>query len=192
MAKATLDEIADRAGVSKGTIYLYFPNKEELFRQSIRGALSSSNPAGRQTAPTTATRQLLDTLARQWDFLNSDTALTVSHLVNAEQREFPELAELYAAEVIVRFVEELEEIIERGIEQGEFGGLDPAVAARMLTALTTQSASWSNGGVAALGGNTSSPVLGEVTEFFLRAMAPEDAAFAQADGATARRGSLNN
>ena len=42
LAGARLEDIAKRAGVSKGTIYLYFANKEELFREMIRGTLSES------------------------------------------------------------------------------------------------------------------------------------------------------
>ena len=191
VANATLDEIAERAGVSKGTIYLYFPNKEELFRQTIREALSSNVGETRREGFASATRQLLDTVESYWQFLNSDTMVTVNRLVSAEQSRFPELAELYASRVVVRFKEELQVIIERGIEEGEFGETDPGSSARMLAALIIQNASWANIGIPALG-KSSTKVLREVTEFFLRAVAPEDAAFAQADGAPADRRGLNN
>ena len=191
VAATTLDQIADRAGVSTGTIYLYFSNKEELFRQTIRDALSS-NVRDEPEAGTTATRQLLDTVGFYWDFLNSETAVTVNRLVSAEQLKFPELAELYAAEVVVRLEEQLRVIIQRGIAGGEFFETDPAVTSRMLTALTVQNASWVNGGVVSLAGKSSKKVLRELTEFVIRSLAPEDAAFAQADGAPAGRGGLNN
>lgn len=192
VGKATLDEIAERAGVSKGTIYLYFPTKEELFRQTIRDALSSSIDETDPAAHTTATRQLLDAVARHWKFLNSETAATVNRLVSAEQSQFPELAELYATNVVIRFEGELRQIIDRGINAGEFRETDPAVAARMFTALTMQRASWANGGFVALGGESSEAVLSDLTEFCLRAIAPDEAAFAQADGAPVPRRGLNN
>ena len=191
VAKATVDEIAERAGVSKGTIYLYFPTKEELFRQCIREALSSTIDVAVPTATGTAIRQLDDTVSRYWEFLNSETGITVNRLVNAEQARFPELAELYAREVLVRFNGTVAVIIQRGIEDGEFREMDPAVAARMLSAMVVQNANWANAGAETVG-RSAEKVRSEVTEFFLRAMAPEDAAFAQADGAPAYRGGLNN
>ncbi len=193
MANARLDEIADRAGVSKGTIYLYFPNKEELFRQAIRHALAPIGAARHPPAPGTATRQLLDTLSKQWQFLTSPTALTVNRLVNAEQWQFPDLAELYAHQVVSRFGEELSRIIRRGVDAGEFRELDPPVAARMLTALAMQSAIWrETGGAPSLAGKSSEVVLGELTEFYLQAIVPTEAAFPQADGAPDLRGALNS
>lgn len=192
LAKATVDEIAERAGVSKGTIYLYFATKEELFRQSIREALNSTIDEAVPVGSATAIRQLNDTITRYWRFLNSETGITVHRLVNAEQSHFPELAELYAREVVVRLNEKVAVIIQRGIEAGEFRDTDPAVSARMLAALIVQSAAWANGGVEILAGEGAEKIPGEVTEFFLRAMAPEDTAFAQADGAPAYRGGLNN
>jgi hypothetical protein len=117
--------------------------------------------------------------------------VAVNRLVTAEQAHFPELAELYATEVVVRFREELRLIIQRGIEDGEFRETDPGASSRMLAALTVQNASWANGGVAALA-KSSTRALRELTEFFLRAMAPDEAAFAQADGAPSDRRGLNN
>ena len=102
------------------------------------------------------------------------------------------MAELYATEVLVRFNEALAVIIKRGVEGGEFRETDPAVAARMLSAMIVQSAAWANGGVEILAAQSAEKTPSEVTEFFLRAVAPEEAAFAQADGAPAYRGGLNN
>jgi len=187
----TLDEIADRAGVSKGTIYLYFPNKEELFRETVRQALTPPGATDQQaTAPTSATRQLLDTLSRQWQFLTSPLAVTVRRLVNAEQWQFPELAELYDREVVTQFGDRLGPIIRRGIENGEFRDVDPNVAARMLNAIVIQSATWS--AASALARGNSGTVFRELTEFYLQAIAPTEAAFPQADGAPNLRAALNN
>ena len=178
--------------MSKGTIYLYFPNKEELFRQTIRDALSSSISHPNAAAENTPTRQLIATVARYWQFLNSETVVSVNRLVSAEQAQFPELAELYATEVVLRLEDEVREAIERGIEEGEFRETDPGVAARMLSAITIQRAAWANGGVVAFGRERGEAILKEIGDFVLRALAPEDAAFAQADGAPTRRGALNN
>src|SRR6476661_6429774 len=50
LAKARLQDIAARAGVSKGTIYLYFPNKEELFREVVRHTAVAAIETGERTA----------------------------------------------------------------------------------------------------------------------------------------------
>src|SRR5437867_1171916 len=50
LAAARLEDIAKRAGLSKGTIYLYFPNKEELFREVIRQTVVSRIEAGERQA----------------------------------------------------------------------------------------------------------------------------------------------
>lgn len=187
----TLDEIADRAGVSKGTIYLYFPNKEELFRETVRQALTPPGATDQEaTAPASATRQLLDTLSRQWQFLTSPLAVTVRRLVNAEQWQFPELAELYDREVVTQFGGQLGPIIRRGIENGEFRDVDPKIAARMLNAIVIQSATWS--AASALARGNSGTVFRELTEFYLQAIAPTEAAFPQADGAPNLRAAPNN
>jgi AcrR family transcriptional regulator len=184
LAGATLDQVAGRAGVSKGTIYLYFPNKEELFRHAISQALTPVQPNQDRLPSGSPTRQLLDTISQQWQFLTSPAAASVSRLVQAEKWRFPELAELYRIEVVSRFSEQLAAIIGRGIEMGEFRQLDPAVAARMLTALAIQSALWYELGEArAMTGKSSEAVLRELTEFYLQAIAPPDNAFPQADGA---------
>ncbi len=193
VANTTLDEIADRAGVSKGTIYLYFPNKEALFRETVRHALSPVAGAEPEVpAPSSATRQLTAALSRQWQILASPLAMTARRLVSAEQWQFPELAQLYDREVVARFTDQLAPIIQLGIEDGEFRVLDPKVAARMLTALTIQTAAWRETGAASLARRSSDAVLRELVEFYLQAIAPTEAAFPQADGAPSLRPALNN
>jgi AcrR family transcriptional regulator len=184
VAAATLDQIAHRAGVSKGTIYLYFATKEDVFRQAIRQALAPLQASQDLAVPGSPSRQLLDTISRQWAFLTSPIALTVHRLVHAEQWQFPELAELYAREVVSRFGEETGPIIRRGIQAGEFREVDPALAARMLTALAIQNALWwETEGSTSLTNKSSEAVLRELTDFYLQAIALRDAAFPQADGA---------
>lgn len=184
VAATTLDQIADRAGVSKGTIYLYFASKEELFRQAISYALTPLEANPPQPAPGSPTRQLLDTISRQWVFLTSPDTVTVSRLVQAEHWQFPELAELYATEVVSRFVGQLTPIIRRGVNTGEFRVLDPLVAARMLVGLTIYNALWpATGAASAPSRKNSTEVLRELTEFYLQAVAVSNNAFPQADGA---------
>ncbi|HEY4735009.1 MAG TPA: TetR/AcrR family transcriptional regulator, partial [Gemmatimonadaceae bacterium] len=70
MAKSRLQDIAARAGVSKGTIYLYFPNKEELFREMIRQTAVANIALGEQvTGQGTPTQQLYAAMRGYWDFV---------------------------------------------------------------------------------------------------------------------------
>lgn len=184
VARSTLDEIADRAGVSKGTIYLYFPSKEELFRRTVKSVLASAGASPDTLGPTSATRQLLDTVDRHWRFLTSADTTIVSRLVSAERWQFPELAKLYAEEVVSKLVEELTPVIRRGSAEGEFREVEPGHAARMLTALVVHSALWRvNGEPGSMDENSRGAVLRELTDFYLQAIAPAEGAFPQADGA---------
>ena len=184
MANATLDEIAQRAGVSKGTIYLYFPNKHELFRQTIRHALMPSGGENRAPATGSAGRQLLATINDQWEFLTSEPAVAATRLLAAEQWQFPDLVALYTREVVAPFTDDVARILQAGVRSGEFRDLEPPVAARMLAALAIQSASWrTSGGGPWSAGQGSGEVLRELTQFYFQAIAPLDSAFPQADGA---------
>lgn len=181
---ATLDEIGERAGVSKGTIYLYFANKEELFRQTIRNALASASVPVDRPRVGSIRRQLGDTIATQWWLLTREPAVTAIRLLTSEQWQYPDLAELYRTDVITRFTEGVAAILEAGAASGEFRSLDPGAAARMLAALVVQSAGWrASGGGPVAADQTSEDVLRELIEFYFQAVSPLDSAFPQADGA---------
>src|SRR6476661_1194829 len=70
LSNARLQDIAQRAGVSKGTIYLYFPNKEELFREMIRQtAVAAIVRAEESLAHGTPSEQLLAFMKGYWQFV---------------------------------------------------------------------------------------------------------------------------
>src|SRR5258705_2826234 len=72
LANARLQDIANRAGVSKGTIYLYFPNKEELFREMIRETAVAAIEKGERTTTTgSPTEQLIAAMRAYWVFVRS-------------------------------------------------------------------------------------------------------------------------
>jgi AcrR family transcriptional regulator len=143
LAGARLEDIAKRAGVSKGTIYLYFPNKEALFREVVRAKIIGrieTAEAQRDEGP--AIEQLRTCMRSFWDFVRSPTFATVYQLVHGELHQFPDLAEFYAREVILRSNALLQRIVRRGIERGEFRPVEPGAAARMLTAMLMSHAVW--------------------------------------------------
>src|ERR1700693_5774895 len=186
LANARLQDIAERAGVSKGTIYLYFPNKEELFREMVRqtavARIERAEPAGVSGTPG---NQLLAFMRGYWAFVRSPVFITIYRLVLGELHQFPDLAKFYADEVVARGQKLIGGLIRRGIDAGEFRDIDPMVAARMVVALIVMNGIWrdEHTGVPLLAHKSDDEVFNELAQFYLHAIAPSDGAFAQADGA---------
>lgn len=145
---ARLDEIARRAGVSKGTIYLYFASKEELFRAVVEAKVISVIEAAEQDAQRRASEELsgADDLRRymtmQWDHLRSRTYLAMYRLVHSELHHFPDLMRFYGNEVVERSLRLTASIIGRGIARGEFVDADPLVTARLVASMLLTHALW--------------------------------------------------
>ena len=143
LANARLDDIAKRAGLAKGTIYLYFPNKEELFRAVVRSTLVAVIERAELLAPDMSVAQQLEGLMRtHWAFLRSSTFERMYRLVIGELHDFPELARFYSEEVILRGCRLLTSVIRRGVEAGEFRSADPEASARMILAAGVSHAIW--------------------------------------------------
>ena len=186
LANARLQDIAARAGVSKGTIYLYFPNKEELFREVIRQTAVAAIESGEKTlGQGTPTQQLCAAMRGYWKFVRSPEFGTIHRLVLGELHQFPDLAQFYADEVVARGLRLLGGIIRRGVESGDFRDIDPATAARMLVALTVMNGIWSDQrtGVPLLCHKKDEEVFQELATFYLHSVASSERASAQADGA---------
>jgi AcrR family transcriptional regulator len=186
LANARLDDIASRAGVSKGTIYLYFENKEALFREVIREtAIAAIERAEQRPAIGAPTEQLSFLMQRYWEFVRSPAFATIHRLVIGELHQFPDLAKFYAEEVIARGMQLLTGTLRRGIATGEFRDMDPTAAARMFVALFVMNGVWCDKRecLPVLEGRPDDQVLTEIVDFYLNAVRPTGAAFAQADGA---------
>jgi len=134
-AAARLEEIAARAGVSKGTIYLYFESKEAVFRALIQDRLASRVGGMADMLPgyTGSSAELLADLIRTFGAVMSTSDLVVlPKMVVAEAGNFPELARVYREEVINRGLALIGDIIERGIKRGEFRNISRTHAARLV------------------------------------------------------------
>jgi AcrR family transcriptional regulator len=121
------EEVAARAGVSKGTLYLYFPSKEELLKAVIRDQLSSQIAAGAARAQGfggSAGELLLEVLTEWWSSVYDSNASGVFKLVITEVRNFPDIAEFYVREVIEPGKQVIGSIVQQGIESGEFRPVD--------------------------------------------------------------------
>ena len=143
LAGARLDDIARRAGVSKGTIYLYFANKEELFREVVRAiVVDRLRQAADQGGSTNPVEDLKRYLRAHWEFVRSPEFQTIYKLVTGELHNFPDLAEFYGREVIMPATQILAGLIRRGIERGDFRAVDPILAARFLSSTSITQSNW--------------------------------------------------
>ena len=136
-AATRLDDVAARAGVSKGTLYLYFESKEALFKAVIEEAivplLASAEDviANDQGTSIDLLRRLLN---GWWEQIGATRLAGVPKLIIAEARNFPAVAQYYHDAVIVRGRALLRTLLQRGIERGEFRALDLETAIDVIYA----------------------------------------------------------
>lgn len=121
-AATRLDDVAERAGIAKGTIYLYFASKEELFAAVVRQAIlphfeTIEALAEREGSAEEILRLQLQTI---YSKLVSTEVRYIPRLIIGEGTRFPELAEFYYREIISRCHRTLREVIKRGVASGEF------------------------------------------------------------------------
>jgi AcrR family transcriptional regulator len=126
------EEVAARAGVSKGTLFLYFPSKEELFKAVVRENISGRFEGWRQDIEQfegSTADMLRHCLRIWWDRVGSTKASGITKLMIGEARNFPELAAFYQDEVIKPVQGLIRKILQRGADRGEFhvADLDYAV-----------------------------------------------------------------
>lgn len=117
------EQVAARAGVSKGTLYLYFQSKEELFKAVVRSNISALIAEGQAVADSFdgSSAQLLRLLMQTWWQRVGDTrAGGICKIVITEARNFPELARFYVDEVMRPAQRLVRQALARGIERGEF------------------------------------------------------------------------
>jgi AcrR family transcriptional regulator len=125
-AATRLEDVAARAGVSKGTLYLYFPGKEELFEAVVRARLLPNLErleallASFEGPSAALLERLLLTMA---EVVGSQLG-AIPKLVIAEAGNFPELARFYLNEVVRRGLRLIGAILRRGIARGEFRAVD--------------------------------------------------------------------
>jgi len=136
-AATRLDDVAAKAGITKGTIYLYFDSKQALFealaRQSV-GAQIEQIKAQLAAFPGSTPELLRLVLSTMGHFITTSDRVVLPRLVLAEAANFPKLAEFWRREVIDSGIGLMSGIIRRGIERGEFCEIEPQHAARLCVA----------------------------------------------------------
>ncbi len=136
-AATRVDEVARRAGVSKGTLFLYFPSKEELFKAVVR-----ENISGRFAEWDAEIDQFVGSshemlhycLHSWWERIGATKASGIPKLMMSEAHNFPELALFYQNEVMLPGTALIERILRRGIDRGEFRAMDLRYGVLMVMA----------------------------------------------------------
>ena len=134
-ASTRSEEVARRAGVSKGTLYLYYPSKEELLKAVITHYLSSKIAATTEALRDvrgSMTSVLREVLVAWWQQVYTSPACGTFKLVITEVRNFPELAAFYAREVVEPGHALVGRLLQRGIDSGEFRPVDVGSAVHSL------------------------------------------------------------
>jgi len=140
-----MDDIAARAGVTKGTIYLYFDSKEAVFKALVRdtiGRMLFSTVENARSFEGSATELLRNMLRSISDVVANSDNVVLPKIILAEAGNFPELARFYREEIIEHGLNFLMSIIARGIKAGEFRPVPPEHAARLCMAPVLLAALW--------------------------------------------------
>jgi AcrR family transcriptional regulator len=147
-AATRLEDVAARAGISKGTLYLYFANKEELFKAVVREALVArlvefQGQIGKFQGSSADLLRLV--FKTWWERIGSTRISGIPKLILSEARNFPEIARFYVEEVVRPGRETLAAVIRRGIGRGEFrGDVDVEASVHLLAAPMLMITLWKN------------------------------------------------
>ncbi|KRA42130.1 TetR/AcrR family transcriptional regulator [Devosia sp. Root635] len=134
-AAAKVDDIARQAGVSKGTVYLYFPSKEALLEGIVQRAVS---PIADRAAPDMAQFEgdprvpITRLLHMLCGVLTQADTIAIPKLILREVMNFPAIAEMYRRNVLDKVVPVLTGLIARGIAQGYLRPVDPELTIRSV------------------------------------------------------------
>ncbi len=132
-----LEDIAKRAGCTKGTIFLYYESKAELFKAVIRDVMLPLIQEGEQLveAHGGTCRELLEKLLRlRWERAQASRMSALAKLLFAETNKYPELARFYHEEIHLKSQAVLQRAFELGVRCGEFRALGAVSVARIAIA----------------------------------------------------------
>jgi AcrR family transcriptional regulator len=144
-AATKLDDVAARAGVSKGTLYLYFVSKEELFKAVIQQGILPVLEQGEEMLAqhTGDTASLLrDMITRWWELVGNTKLAGIPKLIVSEAGNFPEVARYFHDNVSRSVDKLLGKVLRAGIEKGEFRSIDIESTIDVITAPVLMRAIW--------------------------------------------------
>ncbi|MEY4426251.1 MAG: hypothetical protein RL535_549 [Pseudomonadota bacterium] len=126
-AATRVEEVAAKAGVSKGTLFLYFKSKEELFEAVVRENISNQISQGMvelENFDGPTTDMLKFAMFAWWERVGNTKASGISKLVMSEASNFPTLANFYHENVVRPGRQLIQAILQRGVDRGEFRSLN--------------------------------------------------------------------
>lgn len=130
-----VEDIATRAGLSKGAVYLYYPSKdailEALVRRGIVPIVAAVEAMGEDSLPDPrqGIERIIGLIAGR---IANPRLAAIPRIIIAEAGRYPHLAHMYRDEVIAKGLGTISRLIARGIESGAFRGVDPEVAVRSV------------------------------------------------------------
>jgi len=144
-AATRLEDVARRAGVSKGTLYLYYTNKEELFKAVVRESIlpflgeAEVSVAGFEGHSADLLREVI---LSWWRQIGQNKISGISKLIIAEASNFPELARFYQEEVTTRGFRMISSVLERGVARKEFRNINIHQTTQVLIAPMSMLNAW--------------------------------------------------
>jgi AcrR family transcriptional regulator len=178
-AATRLDDVAARAGVSKGTLYLYYSSKDQLFMAVVRESIIPLIEAFRHevTVSSATSADLLRRFIQGWWQQVGETQLAgIAKLVVAEAGNFPEVARFFHDEVAAPNRRLVAGIIERGVRGGEFRAVDAEAIAQLVLAPLVLQAIWNHSILPCCAADdarvTTDRILAAHLDTVLRALAP--------------------
>jgi AcrR family transcriptional regulator len=144
-AATKLEDVARRAGITKGTMYLYFESKEALFEAVVRESIVPFLAEGEEFVARYqgSARELVGVICRRWWEVIGESRLSgIPKLVMGEVSNFPDIAAFYYHEVVERGRRLIARAIQLGIDRGEFRPVDVTLAVRLLLAPLLLAAMW--------------------------------------------------
>jgi AcrR family transcriptional regulator len=118
---ARVDDVARQAGIAKGTIYLYFRDKEQLFRAVVRHLVQKKLDALAGTFQGSGEQLVRELLSRLYSqVVRNEKVRSIVRLLIAESASFPQLAEIYHREIIAPGMKAVRQALLQGITSGEF------------------------------------------------------------------------
>lgn len=136
-AATRLEDVAARAGVSKGTLYLYFDGKESLFKSVVRTnmlPLLDQAEARIEGHAGSSGELLRELIMHWWQAASHSGVMGIAKLMVAESGNFPELARFYHDEITARGDATVVRVLERGMARGEFRRIDAQAMKKVIIA----------------------------------------------------------
>lgn len=140
-----VEEVAKRAGVSKGLLYLYFKTKEELFKAVVKSVVIprvDSLLLAVQKTELSSEEFVRGPLAAFMKRIPESPVAVVIRLLIAEGHRYPDLVDFYWDNVVSKGLAALSQVVERGVERGEFRRSDVTDLPQLFIAPVMLSMIW--------------------------------------------------